>query len=80
MKIAVTSPSESKPWRDYLAQPEKLIIGALVLLTLLIYSPVLENDFVDYDDPGYVTDNSVVKRGLTLAGIGWAFRSTELGN
>jgi tetratricopeptide (TPR) repeat protein len=30
-------------------------------------------DFVNYDDPDYVTENPMVTHGLTLKGLGWAF-------
>jgi tetratricopeptide (TPR) repeat protein len=45
----------------------------LALTTLASYAPVLRNDFLNYDDPEYVTDNAIVKKGLTLDGVRWAF-------
>ena len=42
-------------------------MGALlVVVTLLLYVPVLHHDFIYYDDRGYVTDNVHVQTGLTL--------------
>jgi len=45
----------------------------LAVISLLAYLPALQNNFVNYDDPGYVTENPVVQNGLTPAGIQWAF-------
>jgi len=50
---------------------------ALVVLTLILYWPVRSHDFVNYDDPDYVTENPVVQRGLTEQGVLWAFRSGQ---
>ena len=53
-----------------------LIAGSVVG----ILQPVLDNGFVLYDDPGYVTQNTGVARGLTLPGLRWALCSTHDGN
>ncbi|MGO8927791.1 MAG: tetratricopeptide repeat protein [Limisphaerales bacterium] len=45
----------------------------LVLVTIAIYWPVMRHDFVNYDDPVYVTDNPHVRAGLTWKGLVWAF-------
>jgi tetratricopeptide (TPR) repeat protein len=47
---------------------------------LWAFLPAIQNDFVGYDDPVYVTDNPHVRQGLTLADISWAFAATEAGN
>ena len=52
----------------------------LVLVTLAVYAPVVRHDFVDWDDPSYVTNNVHVRAGLTPGGIAWAFNSTEYAN
>src|ERR1035438_7647485 len=51
----------------------RLIAARLALATLLVFAPVGSFQFVNYDDPDYVTGNPVVQAGLTLAGIQWAF-------
>ena len=53
-----------------------LISLVLLLLTFATFRPVLDHDFVNFDDPLYVTENPQTQAGLTLEGIGWAF--TEL--
>jgi tetratricopeptide (TPR) repeat protein len=52
----------------------------LAVITLLAYLPVLQNGFVNYDDPDYVTENPVVQNGLTFAGIRWAFTGWHASN
>jgi len=56
------------------------IIGALCLLLILAYLPVLGSGFVNYDDPFYVTANEQVKGGLSLDGIRWAFTTFHFYN
>ena len=52
----------------------------LTAVTLAAYWPVLQNDFVSYDDPDYVTENPHVLRGLSWSNVGWAFRTAHAGN
>lgn len=54
--------------------------GGLFLLTLLLFWRAVDHDFVNYDDPDYVTTNAQVKRGLTLEGVAWAWRAKEASN
>lgn len=57
-----------------------ICIAALIASTLLTYWPVLKNDFINYDDPDYVTVNEVVKKGLTAEGFKWAFTTGHASN
>ncbi len=50
-----------------------LICLILVITTLSVYWQVRSYEFVRYDDPGYVYDNSQVQAGLTRESISWAF-------
>ena len=50
-----------------------LISAALVIATLAAYEPMRHNDFVNYDDPGYVKDNPHITGGLTSESVTWAF-------
>ena len=52
----------------------------LALLALLLYNPVAQYGFVNYDDPEYVTGNPHVRAGLTWQTVRWAFSSTEQAN
>jgi tetratricopeptide (TPR) repeat protein len=37
-----------------------------------VYVPVLHNDFVNYDDPRYIIDNSHIQSGLNWQSVRWA--------
>jgi len=52
----------------------------LVVLTLGIYWPVMSHEFVDYDDGDYMVANTQVQRGLTWAGVKWAFVTGHASN
>jgi Tfp pilus assembly protein PilF len=42
-------------------------------LTWLVFGQTLRHDFVNYDDPGYVYENTRITSGLSISGIAWAF-------
>ena len=44
----------------------------LVVLTWIVFSQTLQHDFVNYDDPRYVYQNTRIASGLNMSGIGWA--------
>jgi len=52
----------------------------LVVLVFAIYGQTLGHPFVNYDDPSYVVDPPMVAKGLSLAGIGWAFTHVHSSN
>jgi tetratricopeptide (TPR) repeat protein len=52
----------------------------LIIATFLLYSPVSRYQFINYDDPDYVQSNPIVKSGLTVAGLRWAFTTHHAGN
>jgi tetratricopeptide (TPR) repeat protein len=54
-----------------------LVVLLLVVLTAGVYAPVLDSEFVTYDDDLYVTANDQVRQGLTREGIRWAFDFNE---
>ncbi|MCX7722284.1 MAG: tetratricopeptide repeat protein [Verrucomicrobiae bacterium] len=58
----------------------QLIAVVLCVVTLAVYLPVVRHDFVNYDDPVYVTENAYVQAGLTLDSIAWAFSTGRSGN
>jgi len=60
--------------------PVWLISFGLAAVTLAIYGPVINFDFVEFDDPDYVTSNGAVQRGLSFEGVLWAFRGSHVGN
>ena len=54
--------------------------SALLIVTVAVYWPVRDCDFVNFDDPVYVTRNPYVLMGLTKSGIHWAFTTDHTGN
>jgi tetratricopeptide (TPR) repeat protein len=52
---------------------------ALLLAVLAIYGQVAGFDFVNFDDPAYITDNPQVQKGISMEGLRWAFTSGESG-
>ncbi len=53
---------------------------ALIAANLIVYAQVWGHDFVNYDDPDYVTDNPIVSEGLTRHGVAWAFTTFHSSN
>src|SRR3954469_21129397 len=51
----------------------RLATLALVLLTLALFSQARHFEFINFDDPSYVTENPHVQAGLTAEGLAWAF-------
>lgn len=56
-----------------------LTIG-LAVITSVIYLPALQNDFVDWDDPIYITSNPHVLSGLSTANVLYALTTFDSHN
>jgi tetratricopeptide (TPR) repeat protein len=52
----------------------------LVIFSLALFSQTARHQFINFDDPGYVLKNPVVRNGLTFSGVVWAFTSTAMSN
>jgi tetratricopeptide (TPR) repeat protein len=52
----------------------------LFVATFAVYAQVRHFDFVNFDDPEYVTSNPHVRSGITPANVAWAFTSGEAAN
>jgi Flp pilus assembly protein TadD len=52
----------------------------LTALTLATFGPVVFHDFINYDDPVYVTANPVVLKGISGSGVRWALTAVYDGN
>jgi tetratricopeptide (TPR) repeat protein len=50
---------------------------AVAALTLIVYLPVRRFDFVNWDDPSYLTGNPHVQQGLTWANVVWAITTAH---
>jgi Flp pilus assembly protein TadD len=57
-----------------------LICFFLVIATLVAYWQVQNNDFVNYDDDVYVTENYNIQAGFTRNGVARAFTSVHAAN
>jgi tetratricopeptide (TPR) repeat protein len=62
-----------------MSRPRQVAL-VLALVTLAIYLPVANHGFSIFDDNDYVTNNSIVRRGLTWDGIKWAFTTGHAAN
>jgi protein O-mannosyl-transferase len=56
-----------------LKRPDLVILLGLAVMTFGIYAQVIGHRFITLDDPTYIQENPVVNRGVTLAGLAWAF-------
>jgi protein O-mannosyl-transferase len=57
-----------------------LVCLVLVLTTLALYWPVRHFDFVQYDDPEYVSENDTVRQGVTTYGLLWSVVDAHAAN
>src|SRR5207248_4669661 len=57
-----------------------LLAFLLALGTFALYLPSLQNGFINYDDPAYVTKNVHVQQGITRSNLVWAFTATVEAN
>ncbi|MBA4150039.1 MAG: tetratricopeptide repeat protein [Verrucomicrobia bacterium] len=56
---------------------EFFIIAALAIVTFVLFWPIRQHDFINYDDPDYITANPIVQQGVTWEGTKWAFTSSH---
>jgi tetratricopeptide (TPR) repeat protein len=57
-----------------------LVAAGLLFLVVAIYGQVGNHEFVNIDDPFYITSNAHVLGGLTRENISWAFTNTISGH
>src|ERR1700744_4835374 len=57
-----------------------IICILLGIAVWVAFGQVVHYDFVNYDDGDYVYENVIVKRGLTLSGIGWVLTHVHAAN
>ncbi len=62
------------------ARRVRWIAFALFVGTLLLFGRAIGHDFVNYDDPDYVTANAHVRAGLSFETMRWAMTSGEASN
>jgi len=78
-RLSKSIPVGPTSWHDRLRSPSLLCL-LLAVSTFAVYTPVLRNDFVNYDDSDYVTANPHVQSGLKWENIQWAFTSGHASN
>src|ERR1700739_3583509 len=81
--VAVNVEARRPTGTDLFSSPKqrRVVLSLLLaLLALLLYNPVTQYGFVNFDDPGYVTGNPHIRTGLTWQTVHWAFWSTEQAN
>lgn len=54
-----------------------LIACFLVAATIVVYGQIGRHAFLHYDDDQYITENPVVRSGLTVQGVAWALTTTH---
>ena len=59
---------------------ELLILLFLIAATFAVFWQVQNQEFVNYDDNVYITENPHVQSGLTRKSLAWAFTSTYASN
>lgn len=72
--------AESPPMKEKFLINNYMIVLVLAVAGLILYSRTSTNSFISLDDPTYITENPVVREGLTTQGIAWAFTSTYAEN
>jgi tetratricopeptide (TPR) repeat protein len=77
--IRAVSAREPRPDESAWRRPAA-VAGALAAAVALVYLPVAGFEFVEWDDPAYVTENPAVRAGLTRAGVVWAFTTAHAAN
>ena len=62
------------------ARERILICICVIVITLMVYWPVKNHEFIHLDDPLYVTENVHVQGGLTREGVIWALTTDHASN
>ena len=57
-----------------------LIIIFLIVACCIAFGRIIDNDFINFDDPGYITKNYHVQSGISLQNVQWAFTTVVLSN
>ncbi len=79
MRIS-TDPVSEPFWKPWLKSPKFRAAALLALLTLGVFWPVCTNEFVDYDDNLYVTENLKIQRDFTPVNVLSLFTEANANN
>lgn len=61
-------PSENRP----LVRRDIILAAVLAVAVLAVYGTITDHQFINYDDPRYVSENEAVQRGLDAESVRWA--------
>src|SRR5215813_9799628 len=75
-----TQKRETPPVKPVHRWGDAPVYATLVIAIAAIYGRAITFDFINYDDPVYVTDNPQIRAGLTREGFIWAFGSAHDSN
>jgi protein O-mannosyl-transferase len=78
-KVNSTNPTQAKVFPTKQIIPFWVVAITPVLLTLFFYLPVLNNSFVNWDDPGFIQNNLYI-RHLNWTSLHWMFTTLYQGN
>ena len=65
--------------RDY-KNVKYLVIIFLIVVSFVAFGRIAGNDFINFDDEGYITENNHIKSGINPESIKWAFQTVVLDN
>ena len=57
-----------------------LIIVILIVANFVAFGRIVANDFINFDDDKYITENNYIKSGINTESIKWAFTSSHAAN
>jgi len=68
----VKATTRKQPWQE----KERMLVVCFLLaaVVLIAFWQVARCDFINLDDPSYVTKNGHIQHGVTMEGMRWAFR------
>jgi tetratricopeptide (TPR) repeat protein len=73
-------PNDGTPLQRPSCWRVRVVCFLLAAAALAVFWGALRCNFVNYDDPIYVTSNADVRHGLTAAGVAWAFETGAASN
>jgi len=76
----VHADADASERRRYLTVRPVFIGLLLFAVTLTLFVPTAGYDYINCDDPDYITSNPTVLAGLTWEGVKWAFAAPHVGN
>ncbi len=68
------SPTFPISLETYIERHKYIIISSIIaIVSILVFIKTIKFEFLTFDDPIFVTQNSMINRGITVKGILWAF-------